>query len=314
MGIRIRFAETVEDLDALFRLRHRVYVEEKGWFPGEHDGRVTDRFDAYPNKVNVIAVVEGQVVGGARFVEASPVGTPADYFFDFSPFLPPDAKVGSGGMLCLAPDLRKTGGLVSSMIGMGYHWALGRGLTHLVVPFNPQVAPAFVAAGVRPVAPEFVHEKSGLPVVPAIFDLAELDERFLAFARRQGIEHFLQSFERQFHLAGETIVRQGDDGDAAFVVVEGQVAVMVGSGEKATELARLGRGEVFGEIALITSRPRTASVVALTDVDLMVLERDVFRAELRRDPEVGIRLLEIMGTRLADLDTRLAGLSAPQPG
>jgi cyclic nucleotide-binding protein/N-acyl amino acid synthase FeeM len=314
MGIRIRFAETTEDLDALFRLRHRVYVDEKGWFPVQRDGRVTDRFDAYPNKVNVIAVVEGAVVGGVRFVESSSVGVPADYFFDFSPFLPADARTGSASLLCLEPNLRKTGGLVSSMFGMGYHWALGRDLTHLVGPFNPLVAPAFLATGVRPVAPEFIHEESGLPVVPAIFPLAELDERFLVFARRQGIVHFLQSFEREFYLAGEAVVRQGDAGDAMYVVVEGEVAVTVGPEDKPTEVARLGRGEVFGEIALITSRPRSASVMAVTDVDLMVLDRHVFRQELQRDPEVAMRLLEIMGTRLADLDTRLAGLSATEPG
>lgn len=310
MGIRVRFAETTADLDALFRLRHKVYVEEKGWFPAQRDGRVTDRFDAYPNKVNVIAVVEGQVVGAVRFVESSPVGLPADYFFDFSPFLPADARVGSASLLCLEPELRKSGGLVSSMFGMGYHWALGRGLTHLVGPFNPAVAPAFLATGVRPVAPEFIHEDSGLPVVPAIFPLAELDERFLEFARRQGIEHFLQSLDRQFHQEGETIVRQGDPGDAAFVVVDGEVAVTVGSGSHATEVARLGRGELFGEIALLIARPRSATVVAATDVDLMVLERHVFREELQRDPAVGIRLLAILGTRLSDLDERLARLEA----
>jgi N-acyl-L-homoserine lactone synthetase len=310
VGIRVRFAESTEDLDALFRLRHKVYVEEKGWFPAQRDGRVTDRFDAYPNKVNVVAVVENQVVGAVRFVESSPVGLPADYFFDFSPFLPDDANVGSASLLCLEPDLRKSGGLVSSMFGMGYHWALGRGLTHLVGPFNPAVAPAFLATGVRPVAPEFIHEESGLPVVPAIFPLADLDERFLEFARRQGIAHFLQSLDRQFHPEGETIVRQGDPGDAAFVVVDGEVAVTVGSGGHATEVARLGRGELFGEISLLIARPRSATVVAVTDVDLMVLDRAVFQKELQQDPKVGIRLLEVLGTRLADLDDRLARLDA----
>jgi N-acyl-L-homoserine lactone synthetase len=309
MGIRIRFAETTSDLDALFRLRHRVYVEENKWFPPQREGRLVDRFDAFENTVNVIAVVQGQVVGGVRFVEAGPVGLPADYFFDFSPFLPDGARVASASMLCLEPHLRNSGGLVSAMLGMGYHWALNRGLTHLVAPSNPSLAPAFLGTGVRPVAEEFIHEETGLPVLPTILELAELDQRFLDFARRQGIKHFLQSLERQFHRQGETVLRQGHYGDAAFVVVDGEVAVIVGSEDHDTEVARLGRGELFGEIALLTTRPRTASVLAVTDVELMVLERDAFQAALRRDSEVGIRLLEILGTRLADLDVRLAGLT-----
>lgn len=310
MAHRIRLAETAADLDALFHLRHRIYAEEKGWLPAQPDGRITDRFDAFPHTANIVAVVEGRVVGGVRFVEASPLGTPADRYFDFSPFLPPGARVGSGGMLCLEPDLRKTARLLSALVGMGYHWALARGLTHLVAPFSPEVAPVFLATGAQAVAPEFVHAESGLPVVPVMLDLAGLGERFLAFAQRQGLVHFLQSFERQFHTAGETIIRQGDEGVALFVVVEGEVAVALGSGEKRVELARLGRGETFGELALLTSRPRSADVVALTDVDLMVLDRPVFQAQLQSDPEVAVRLLEILGTRLAELDERLVAVAA----
>jgi N-acyl-L-homoserine lactone synthetase len=307
MTHRIRLAETAADLDALFRLRHRVYAEEKGWLPGQADGRIADRFDALPHTANIVAVIEGRVVGGVRFVEAGPLGTPADHYFDFSPFLPPGARVGSGGMLCLEPDLRQTPRLLSAMVGMGYHWALARGITHLVAPITPEVAPIFLATGAQAVAPEFFHAESGLPVVPVMLDLADLGEHFLTFARRQGLAHFLRSFERQFHAAGETIIRQGDEGTALFVVVEGEVAVTLG--EQRVELARLSRGETFGELAALTSRPRSADVVALTDVDLMVLDRPAFQAQLQSDPEVALRLLEILGTRLAELDERLVAVA-----
>jgi CRP-like cAMP-binding protein len=85
--------------------------------------------------------------------------------------------------------------------------------------------------------------------------------------------------------------------------------VAVTLGEKRVELARLGRGETFGELALLTSRPRSADVVALTDVDLMVLDRPVFQAQLQSDPEVAVRLLEILGTRLAERGEQLVAVA-----
>lgn len=282
MTVRIRLAETTEDLDALFRLRHRVFVEEKGWFPRQPDGRVADRFDAYPTTANIIAVIDGRVVGGIRFAAAGPPGMPTDRYFDFSPFLPPDARAFSGSMLCVEPDQRNIRRLVSAMIGIGYYWGLTQGLTHLVGATNPRVAPIFLATGARAAAPEFVDELTGLAVVPVVIDLSGLDGRFLAFARRQQVAHSFQSFERQLHRAGETIIRQGDEAAAAFVIVEGEVEVAPSD----HGLARLGRGEAFGEVALLTSRRHPADVVAATDLELMVLERQAFQVPPEHDSEM----------------------------
>jgi CRP-like cAMP-binding protein len=68
----------------------------------------------------------------------------------------------------------------------------------------------------------------------------------------------------------------------------------------------MGPGEVFGELALITSQPRSADVVALTDVDLMVLERDAFYRQVSQNPEVAINLLSVIGNRLTSVTERLS--------
>ena len=62
----------------------------------------------------------------------------------------------------------------------------------------------------------------------------------------------------------------------------------------------LGRGEMFGELALLTAHPRTANVTAETDVDLMVLNKDVFQKEVLSDPVHMHSVLETLSNRLTD--------------
>jgi hypothetical protein len=308
MPVRIHKATTAAELDELFVVRHRVFAEEQGFFPVTSDGRLHDRFDAFPTTTNIVASVEGRIVGGVRIVEPSPVGTPADELFDFGPHLPwLGARVGSGSMLVMLPELRKTQRVTFAMLGMMYLWASSRGLTHVTGVAAPEAERIFLGSGYEPVAPRFFHEEKGLSVLPVLLDVAKLDDRFAGFVRRHDIDHFLHGFERQFHAAGETIVRAGDLGTSAYVIVDGTARVSTVSPSGApVDLGALGPNAVFGELALLTDKPRSASVTAETDVDLMVLHRDELHRQLRANPDVGIQLLRLIGDRLTALTERVA--------
>lgn len=301
MTIRIRLARTTDELDRIFALRHQVMAEEDAYIPPQPDGRLVDRFDAYPTTANFIAVVAGRIVGAVRFMERTAAGTSADEFFDFRPFLGPEARDVTAGMLVLERAHRGHPRLVFAMLGMGYHWAIQRGATHVLGPSNPERRDAMLRSGYVSVAPEFQHEDTGLPVLPMILDLAELEDRALSFLHRHRIEHWLSSFERQFHVAGDAVLRRGEPGDAAYVVVDGQASVRGSDGRPVCEL---GPGELFGELALLTEVPRTADVIAQTDLDLMVLRRASFLAQLRGNPEAGERILALLAGRMAAVINR----------
>jgi hypothetical protein len=87
-------------------------------------------------------------------------------------------------------------------------------------------------------------------------------------------------FEVRAYPAGEHIIREGKVGDAAYIVRSGALQVYRKIGSAVLELRRLGPGDVFGETAIFAASPRTASVVALADCELIVVTHTVIEREL----------------------------------
>jgi CRP/FNR family cyclic AMP-dependent transcriptional regulator len=118
---------------------------------------------------------------------------------------------------------------------------------------------------------------------------------------------------------GTLIYTKGDPGNSLFVVITGTVRISVPSVEgKDTVFTVLPAGEIFGEIALLDGRPRSADVMAVTDCELMVINRRDFVPFMHDHPEVAFKFIDILCERLRstneqvervmflDLPTRLA--------
>ena len=112
--------------------------------------------------------------------------------------------------------------------------------------------------------------------------------------------------------AGQAAVREGDAGDSLFLVVSGTLAVTTGNGAAAVEIGRLGPGDFFGEVSLLTGRPRTATVSAVTAAELLRLDRGTVAILRERHPEIEASLAEFHRRRAertieALLERRLRG-------
>jgi len=94
---------------------------------------------------------------------------------------------------------------------------------------------------------------------------------FRGLSKRQ-LKHLASRCEVADYMQGATIVKEGTDGDAFYVVLKGQAVVTMGG----RFVARLVPGDHFGEIALLRDVPRTATVLAATDVELFALDRVPF--------------------------------------
>lgn len=95
----------------------------------------------------------------------------------------------------------------------------------------------------------------------------------------------------------ETILRQGDPGDSLYLVRNGTVAVQIGAGASPKELATLGPGQFFGEMSLMTGASRSATVVAKSDVECYVVDKEAFQEIVQEKPELAGTISEILARR-----------------
>ncbi|MGE3845714.1 MAG: protein kinase [Gammaproteobacteria bacterium] len=118
------------------------------------------------------------------------------------------------------------------------------------------------------------------------------------------LEGFLRAgawFATRSFAAGQTIVREGEAGDEAFIVTEGLCEVFRREGSQDVTLRRLGPGEVFGETAVFASQPRTASVRASTAATVIVVTRESLEQELGMDGWMA-SFVTALATRFSELD------------
>ncbi len=106
-------------------------------------------------------------------------------------------------------------------------------------------------------------------------------------------------------LAGETVFAEGSLGAELCIVFRGSVVIRKKRGTAEAELAQLGPGECFGEMALFDAAPRSATAVAVSDCTLLTLERNRFHTLLTQRPEMALEMCRVLSLRLRAANERL---------
>lgn len=104
----------------------------------------------------------------------------------------------------------------------------------------------------------------------------------------------------------EQLFRQGDAGDAAYIIVDGQVEVLIEGADGDVAIATLGKYELVGEIAILIDVPRTATVRALTDLRTLMIPKELFSRMLSEFPEMAIDIMRELAFRLERTTARLS--------
>src|SRR5581483_2399630 len=112
-----------------------------------------------------------------------------------------------------------------------------------------------------------------------------------------------RSIQKKSFRRGEVIFHKGDPGSSMYLIVDGQVRIVLPSegGEEAL-LGVLDKGDFFGELSLIDGQPRSATIVASEQTETVVLHRDDFLKVIHSSPSVAIDMLRVLARRLRETD------------
>jgi CRP/FNR family cyclic AMP-dependent transcriptional regulator len=105
---------------------------------------------------------------------------------------------------------------------------------------------------------------------------------------------------------GEAICRQGEPGDAAFIVLDGAADVVVETEGATMTVATISRYDIVGEIAILCDVPRTATVVATTPLVALRVSKDAFFNLVTQFPQVGVEVMHELAARLQHTTQRLS--------
>ncbi len=156
-----------------------------------------------------------------------------------------------------------------------------------------------------PIRNVYMREEEELTVeeqVDSITDLLRQVDIFAPLSHNQ-VEILAQGLALKFFGRGEVLVKQGDEGNSFFVIEGGRVEVLVipeGSSTEAS-VAVLGPRNFFGEMSLLAGDRRNATVKAIEDVRVVIIDKDAFGGIIRENPEVAAEMASIYYQRTQEL-------------
>ena len=113
---------------------------------------------------------------------------------------------------------------------------------------------------------------------------------------------------------GDLLCRQGDEGDAAYIIITGDADVLVESESGAVKVATLGPNDLLGENAILCDVPRTATVKAVTTVETLMISKELFFQLVNQFPSISIEIMRELARRVEKTTTMLRDAMATRAG
>lgn len=121
----------------------------------------------------------------------------------------------------------------------------------------------------------------------------------------EDLEKIAEIAQEQLYPVSGIICREGDEGNSLYIIVNGDVEVLKSMGTEERRLAVRKTGEFVGEMAILESAPRSATLRTLSEVRILSIEGDAFNNILLDRPEVAIAVLRNMSSRVRELNDKL---------
>ena len=118
--------------------------------------------------------------------------------------------------------------------------------------------------------------------------------------------------ERLAFKPGQVLFKQGDSGDAAYIVIDGEAEVIAETAAGPVSVAVLGRNDIIGEIAILCDVPRTATIKAAGELITLKVTKELFFRMVTDFPEMGVEIMRVLAHRLESTTAQLSAMRAGQ--
>lgn len=125
-------------------------------------------------------------------------------------------------------------------------------------------------------------------------------------------ETLFQRFGKEFP-KGTVLFNEGEPGKDMFVLQSGKISISKKVRDVEKVLALLGPGEFFGEMAIISNKPRNATATVTEDAKLLVIDPKTFEAMIRGNSEIAVRMIKKLAERLSEADAQIENLLLSDP-
>ncbi len=167
---------------------------------------------------------------------------------------------------------------------------------------------AFHRHGIEIPYPQRVVHTAQAPDRTALraLELAAIEKQFhavdfLAALDAQALHLLAEQAQKRVYLPGEFIVREGEPGDEFFVILEGEADIVIRTGDQTTPVATLKKGQFFGEMSLLTGAPRSATVLAKSQLAVTVIDKSAMSQVLSQNPGLADHFGTVLTARQSEL-------------
>lgn len=130
---------------------------------------------------------------------------------------------------------------------------------------------------------------------------------FLSSLPEDEARELVGSIKSQLFSPGQRVIEEGDSGDSIFLIKSGQADVVAHILGKEIELATLSNGDVFGEVAFLTGRPRTASVIAIDKLEVIEFDRFILEEMFEKYPDILKKIQDFYQSHVQDTIQKVKG-------
>ena len=129
---------------------------------------------------------------------------------------------------------------------------------------------------------------------------------------KESIDFIVERLKFKTFSADEVICKTGDAGEEMYIIISGKTDVIIGTGNEQQVVATLQSGDYFGEMALLTDEPRSATVKATESCETFVLYKNDFDVILERYPSIALSMTKIVSKRLRDTNIKASKMPRPE--